>query len=93
VRPSRSRRREPEVGERTLAIEVNDEVRDLAVADVEQIRRPRPQLPDLQPTRLAPPAAVGVHENALVIELLALVRLDAALIPRAQEFAHGPRRL
>src|SRR5262249_31223920 len=53
--------REPEIGERAVALHIADEPRHLAVADLEQVRSLRPYLTELQPARFAAPAAVVEH--------------------------------
>src|ERR1035437_6300288 len=77
----------PQLDERALAIQVDDEPRHLAAADVEQARCLRPYLPELQSALLAAPAEAPEHENTLAIELAVLVRLKAVLLPGASELA------
>src|SRR2546428_13921844 len=77
-------RSEAEVGERELAVEVGDEPRHLAVADVEQARCFGLHSRDLQSGRLAASAGVVEHKDALVVELAGLIRRDAEFLPCAQ---------
>src|SRR5688572_8871308 len=74
-------RSEAEVGERALAVHVDDEPHDLATAEVEQVRSLRLHLRELQSARLAAPAPVDEHEHALVVELAVLLRLYTPLLP------------
>ena len=65
-----------QVGERLLAVEVEDEPRHLAGADVEQARPLAPQLAELvelQSTRLSSAEHMDQHEHALVVELAVLL--------------------
>jgi hypothetical protein len=85
--PPRASRLEAEVGEREVAVVVEDKPRHPAATKVERVRCLRPHLCDLEPAHLAAPAEVHEHEDALAVELAVLVYLEAETLPRAQETA------
>src|SRR2546422_2250983 len=74
---------EAEVGARALAVQVDEEPRGLASADVKHARSLRPQLLEFQSAPLAAPAGTDEHEHALVVELAVLLRLRAVVLPGA----------
>jgi hypothetical protein len=87
---SSARRGEPEVGERVVAVPVDDVPRHPAAVDVEQGRCLCPQLSDLQPACFAVPAEADERDDTLVVELAVLLRLDANVLPCAQPGAVLP---
>src|SRR3954451_19694403 len=83
--------RKAEVSEAALAILVENEPRDLAAADVEQIGCFRSYIPELHATRLATSNHVQQHEHALVVEVPIPLHFSAVLLPRAEKSAPGLR--
>src|SRR2546429_4537148 len=77
-------RGEAEVGERALAVQVEDEPRHLAVANVEQRCSVCPYLPQLQSADLSVSGAVDERQDALAIELAVLLHHRSVLLPRTQ---------
>jgi hypothetical protein len=65
----------PEVGERMLAVEISNEPRHLATADVEEVCRSAAYLAKLYATCLPTPAPVERREDTLVVELSYLIDL------------------
>src|SRR6266566_3907200 len=59
--------REAEVGERVLAVPVEDDPRHLVVADVEEARCVRPHLPEPQAACLATRTEAVEHEDTLAV--------------------------
>src|SRR6059058_3640014 len=86
-------RSEAEVGERVLALPVEDDPRHLAVADVEQARCVRPHLPEPRAAGLATRTDAVEHEDAFVVELAVLLHLGGDVLPAAQEVAPERRHL
>src|ERR1700736_3509378 len=78
-------RSETEVGERALALPVEEELRHRAVADVEHVGSFRVDLPDVHAARLAAPAVVDEHEDTLAVHLAVLVDHVAQVLPSAQK--------
>src|SRR5437763_10588556 len=77
---------EAEVGEGVLALPVSDQPRHPAVADVEKFRA---LLVDLDRTRLAASAKLHEREDALIVEVAQLGRLNAVVVPRSQLVVEG----
>src|SRR3954468_17835231 len=76
--------RKAEIGERTLAVEVNDESRHLAGADLKHRRCLRGHLRYLQPACLTAPAPMLKHKNALVVKFAVSPHPQAAVIERTR---------
>ena len=81
--------RQPELCEAPLLILVDDEPRDLAAADVEQVHCRRPNFLELYSACLAASAHVEEHEDALAVELPILVHFSAVLLPGSEIGAPG----
>src|SRR5215204_5048743 len=80
---------QPDGFESLGAVEVLDEPRNLAAAEVKQARSLGADLPYLQSACLAACAEVEEHEHTLPVELAVLLRLDAPLLPSAQPVTKG----
>jgi hypothetical protein len=72
--------RQPEVFKRTPAMEVADEARHFAIANVKQDRSLRLQLLEIQPARLAAPDEALEYKHPFAVELEVLVRLVMELL-------------
>src|SRR6478672_4583645 len=81
--------RQPQGFEAALAIDVEKELRDLAVADVEQVRGIRANFGQVHSTRLAASDQAQEHQDTLVVELPILVDLGAVVLPGTQVTAPG----
>jgi hypothetical protein len=74
--------RQAELGEAALVVRPEYEPRDLAPADMEQVRCPRPHLPELHTTRLAASNHAEEHEDTLVTKLPILLHSFSCDIAR-----------
>src|SRR3954454_10390177 len=80
-----------EVGQGAVAVEVDDEPRHLAIAELEHVGSVRAHLIDLNSASLATPAAVDQHEHVVVVERAVLLGLATPHLPGAEEVAPGFR--
>src|SRR5207248_1336560 len=78
-----------EVGEGAVALEVGDEPRDFAVADMKEACSLRGGLPSHLPNPQSAPlgarTAILEHEHTLAIQLPVLVSVDAPVFPHVEE--------
>jgi hypothetical protein len=81
--------RQPRVGESVLAVEVEDEPRHLAAADVEEVCSLRLHSSELQPARPAAPTSVDEHEDTLIVQLAVVVHLATVTLPGVQDAAEA----
>ena len=81
--------REAEIGQTLRLILVDNEPRDLAAPDVEQVRCRRPHFPEIYSARLAVSMDVEEHKDALAIKLQIRVHLSAVVLPSPQIGAPG----
>ena len=79
--------RQAEVGEAALLVRVENEPRDLAAADVKQVRCLRPHFPELHSTPLTASNDMEEHKDALIVELPILIHFGAVLLPSAEKAA------
>jgi len=80
-------RREPQVRERALAVEVTHELAHVALSDREDARPLRSHLAEVEPARSAVSGQALEHEDAPVVKLAVLLRLGTPMLPGAQEYS------
>src|SRR5262249_9887667 len=73
--------REPEVGERALAVEVLDDPDHLAVAKVEKTSSCRADSAKIEPACLSAAAVADQNKHSLVVEVFVLLGLRAHTLP------------
>src|SRR5438128_10133205 len=81
---------EAEVGERALAVPVENEPCHLAVADVDHVRTSPRHVCEVESARPAASAPAQEREHALVVELAVLVHLSVNVLPHPEALAPRP---